>query len=1117
MQQDKNVDYGKVGTNALTSLLGLGLLTANNEARLALNEVGNPQLSKVLPDITDTSKRLKDIIKLAPEDRALAYAALAHELAAKKIKTNFTSSLELPNAGGKKPLILPVDAAGNMATGHWALAGQYRLADYAKKSPLLRMLSHIPGLKSIPNFIQSRRKYYESSPGQLAASFQHYDNFSKSPGHAWLQMINELPDDKRVIPLFMPKDAITYEQFKALSPEAKQKYASKFAEGVPRFVNEYAIDSSGRLLSAEEIAKKGITPNKTLSFQDIVSDLVAHKASNRNSYMQHLSQLQLPANTYDWGSYVNSVKDRFGITDDVIKSIETSAMDKFKAANPNLTGQALADALENARFKATKQFMYDTLHKSLEGSKKYGVSLQSHLSNSLYDNMANNFVADFAKTLQADPKLAARYGGADKFMSVVNGVKNDRAAENFLHLLRTDKSLFDKYLHKVTNPLINTATLGPEAEFAKILSGLRMTSAYKGYGSAAPVVNILSKLKHPATGILGAAAAGVGGYGLYKNFTKEASSESEREHSRGSAALEGLLGLLLSKYGIENAGQMLHENGWRKLNPFSKNKVLVLGGTETDILDELTGKPTGEKKLQTNSSFNAQRAAAAKSLKDSGLLDVTEAPLYYEPGNVRYKKNGLTYNTLYDTYKPIDLGLVPSNTHNIDAIYQLGAHPEAYTLGRLSNNKNIIRYRQLSDFGAGNFRQPAEWIGSTNWMGVLDDKSGYDRFVVPGAAEDMPKYLKGKKSNLFIDNISVNDKLYGNSPFAETKGEFSVPIGDAETRVRSLAEGETPESVKLNKNEFIKTENGKSSVWKTNAVPDGFEVRPDATGVKRIYAPGAGGHWMTMGGGAGSFLPIMDVADTANNSYFLNKRGLIDDWAEAIATNPATKNDSMHILLGGTYGQDTPAARHYRKLEKLIDDVHASKSFEDFHAKYPELDADLARSRFNTFKNMKLWPATRGMAEIYQNAKSIAMLPGSTGAEAMRMPGTALPRIINMIPDETLGWMPKHWSTNAEVYNKLLGGKNISISDATDRVNKIKDIIGDASPIIKPDRVPLKPEFSEIAKRLSSDIRKQKLARFGRFAGNAGTGLLGLAATADGIYNAATGKSYLMDLITGNL
>lgn len=1104
-------------TVANSALLGggTGAVLLNRTAKSLFDATGNPSLSKLMPTITATSKDLYNIKNLAPKDRALAYADLAHRLSDIQLPVNFKSDVKLLDG-----YTLPV-TNGKMRAGHWILNAQHRLKDFADNNFIINMADLIPGLR-LKEKLESRYRHYFDNPGQMGASFQHYDNFVKTPGHAWNQMIHELPDDVRAVRLFMPDDSITLDEFKNLTDDAKQLYAEKFPDAVARFKHNIAVAPNGALLSAEEIAKRGITPNATLSFQDIASNLIAHKDGKaRNLFMQNLSQLQLPGSDYDWSDYLDRLKSYTGITDADVDNVGKAAIAKLKA-----TGAVNAADLEKARFDAVKSFAADRLKSVLNfDGKKHGVSLQEHLSKSLKNYIAENFLTEFVDDLEKNPELAKAYGGIDKYRRIINNKQNKLAADNFLELLHKDKGVFDKYLSKMTIPMLDAASQGPEADFAKVLSGLRMKGAYKGYGMIAPAIKTISRIKHPLVLGLGGAAALVGGYNLFtpKDTDKinpysfdsglfKKSSTDDDTLSPSVSFLEFLAGLGLTVDGTGRAKAMLDELGLNKLNPFGKSRVLVLGGTKTDLLDPVTKKPTGDFKLQTNSSFNAQRAAAAEHLRNSAQLNVTESPLYYEPTSTTFEKvvDGKTkkFNTLRDTYKPLELKL-EDIAKDYDAVYQLGDHPEAYKLGYLANNGDVLRYRQLTDFGAGNFNQPEIWVGGKNWMGMLDDPAGYTRLVVPGTKEMMGNYPEGKKSNLYLDNIAVDEDFYGKTRYADTKDDFFVPVNDAEVKLKDL----DSKNVTLKPGEFIKDDNGKLSLWRENTVPDGHIVKKDIKGIKRIFAPGGGGHWMTMGGGVGAFLPLGDLsARDVDNKEFYRKdlRGIIDDWAEAITGNKATAKDRMHILLGGAGSLDTPATTHYNFIRQLIEDSKTMPEHE-FLAKYiKDMPEELARSRFKNFKNMKIWDSTRGMADIYQNAKSVTMLPGSTGAEAMRMPGDKLPRFINMIPDESIPWMPKHWSTNAAVYDKHLGSKSIGINTpSADRIEQFKAFLGDGSPINRPSGANgVAIDMSHVAKQLHKDVRLAKLKNLAKFTGKAGIAALGAGILGHGLFNLGKSVGY---------
>lgn len=1092
--------------NATLLTGGTGAVALNRAAKDLFDAVGNPSIKKSLPEIVSTSRDLYNIQNLSPNNRALAYADIANRLSNIQLPVNFKSDVKLTDG-----YTLPV-TDGKMKAGHWILGAQYKLKDFANDNFLVKLIDLIPGL-GLKDKLSSRYRHYTDNPGQMGASYQHYDNFIKSKGHAWNQMISELPDDTRVVRLFMPDDSITLNEFKNLSADAKQVYADKFPGSTARFKNKIAIAPNGALLSAEEIAKRGVTPNDTLSFQDIVSELMAHKdGKSRNLFMQNLSQLQLPKSDYDWSDYLDRIKSYTGISDADLDNVGKSAIDKIKATGVNSTAE-----LENARHNAVRGFVADRLKTVLNADgKKYGVSLQEHLSKSLKDYIAENFLTEFADELERNPELAKTYGGVDKYKRIVNGKKNKLAQNNFLELLYKDKGLFDKYLGKMTVPMLDAASQGPEADFAKVLSGLRMKGAYKGYGRVAPVAKAVAAIKNPLVLGLGGASALFGGYNLFSPKDAEKlnpysfdsglfkKSSAEDIPASGISLLEALAGLGLTYGGYDRANAMLNELGLDKLNPLGKSRVLVLGGTKTDLLDPVTKKPTGNFKLQTNSSFNAQRAAAAEHLRKSNLLDVTEAPLYYEPTSTTFSKvvdgNNKKFNTLTDTYKPLNLNL-ENIAKDYDAVYQLGSHPEAYKLGYLTDKGDIVRYRQLTDFGAGNFRQPEAWIGGTNWMGVLDNPSGHTRFVVPGNESMMGDSPTGKKKNLYINNIAVDEDFYGKTRYADTKGDFFVPVNDAEAKIKDI----DSKDIELKPGEFIKDDNGKLSLWRKNAVPDGHIVKQDIKGVKRIFAPGGGGHWMTMGGGAGSFLPLGDLSVKEGGKEFYRKdlRGIIDDWAEAITGNKATAADRMHILLGGAGSLDTPATKYYNFIRQMIADSQVM-SEREFLAKYSkDMPEDLAKSRFKNFKNMKIWDSTRGMADIYQNAKSVTMLPGSTGAEAMRMAGDKLPRFINIIPDESIPWMPKHWSTNADVYGKYLGSKNIGINTpSTDRIEQFKAFLGDGSPVKRPaGNNGISVDMTQIVNQLHKDVKLNKLKNLAKFTGKTGIAALGAGLLGHSLFN----------------
>jgi hypothetical protein len=508
--------------------------------------------------------------------------------------------------------------------------------------------------------------------------------------------------------------------------------------------------------------------------------------------------------------------------------------------------------------------------------------------------------------------------------------------------------------------------------FSNLLMAGRMRHAPKSYGKWLGFARGVNNLARPAVRntAAGLALAGLA-YPSFKNRTSQPAFDfssygkkaSMGDHPNLNLAGGSGLGLL--------AARQVKRDGLRSINPFAAVRGVVLGGADT-------GK--GSFAFQTKALNDALNA---KGLKSENWAGYTVTPDEQVIGGDLYRT------------KPMSRRIVRNK--DLDYLVQVGAHPEEGLFNHALNRRGY-RYRMLSDFGDGNFKQPSSWLGGRNWMKVHDDPNNYKRFFVPG--HNIAQ--RGRSANVVTPSIPVSD-IFNKTPFQP-----------------KLAE-------------------------------DAFTL-------------------VGMGGGAGAPLMFPDAHRVINpgdiareKEYFTtNARNILDDVMEATRKAHGDKA-RVKVMLGNALQNDTEFVDTFLKRLVKQDKRYSNVDF------------------INAVKQDEL------AREYYAKARNIVQLPGSTTAELMAMPGEHTPRVVNLIPDESKWWMPKHWKSNADAFAKEFpGAKSVELGSNT-RLKQLTDAFSEGlTPAV--NRTAKTFDASQIAKTISRDVKLKRLGNLGKVTGAAGLG-----------------------------
>ena len=234
-----------------------------------------------------------------------------------------------------------------------------------------------------------------------------------------------------------------------------------------------------------------------------------------------------------------------------------------------------------------------------------------------------------------------------------------------------------------------------------------------------------------------------------------------------------------------------------------------------------------------------------------------------------------------------------------------------------------------------------------------------------------------------------------------------------------------------------------------------------------------------MGGGSGAKLLFPDAyvpGAGGGGAFDPLKRNLLDDVVEATrrAHGPDAK---VHVMLGG--------AKEFKEPFKFDFLDHLLKQKES------GFSLDGVTPRWGNVEFHGLVPQERLAKDFYAQAHNIVHLPGSTLGELMSMPGEHLPHTVNMLPDEGLHWMPKHWSTNADAAATHLPGSSSLSLVSPDRASKLAEIFSKPTTVAA-GRVPFTADMAPVASAIRNDVRLSRLGNLGRFGGKlAGSVALG--------------------------
>ena len=318
--------------------------------------------------------------------------------------------------------------------------------------------------------------------------------------------------------------------------------------------------------------------------------------------------------------------------------------------------------------------------------------------------------------------------------------------------------LFDQHFYNPSNGIktLEDLRLKPhllQHVFDPIISE-RMKSLPGVYNLAANVGRGLHFARSPLVGAAALGLTGVGALGAAKKLNNNKHGILKRAYTDPDKQLSGkdLIAALATAGGGKLSHSFIRDVGARHINPFGKINVGVLGGIET--ANDAVAKTRAGKAMD---SFSAQTHALSNSLQQAGpgpKLNVNTQPIY---------RPGAQYGAI-----PTELtGLDPKK---LDAVIQVGDSPYNHMLENLKHN-DVQRYRLLSDFNEGNFKQPDNWLGTTNIMKVTDDPKSYTRFIVPGTKE-LPLQHAAQRASALTPNIPVSD-VFTNAKF--TRG--AKPVG----------------------------------------------------------------------------------------------------------------------------------------------------------------------------------------------------------------------------------------------------------------------------------------------------------------------------------------------------
>lgn len=390
-------------------------------------------------------------------------------------------------------------------------------------------------------------------------------------------------------------------------------------------------------------------------------------------------------------------------------------------------------------------------------------------------------------------------------------------------------------------------------------------------------------------------------------------------------------------------------------------------------------------------------------------------------------------------------------------------------------------------YGAGvkqKFFEPVNFGNTLKSRGDL-----YDAIVQVGATPD-DAYLKSRMRDHLLRYRALTDFGQGNLHQPEiwlgARNWMRVHDQDPGSYTRLFAPGATAEDLakfkKMTDFDSIAT----SSIPVNKAFHDvAFQPKVNTGPVRAT---------LSMGGGAGGFMMVPEAKQTLAGGqmrYNPDQHTVLDDIVTALKEKHGA-NFQLDVLTGGA-NQVAAGKPGNRPLADFLHELEKRKAAGDprfsninFHGRVPQV-------------------STNGMsvADAYAKSHYLFQLPGSTTAELLSMPGEHVGKVINLVPDETPNWMPKHYGRNDDfVRRHLPSARRLSINSSS-RLDDLRKIIGEGLPEAMVGRSPVRADYSNVAKIVQGDIKRLKLNRLAKF------GLLGLPGVAAGTYLAGRASDYM--------
>ena len=207
--------------------------------------------------------------------------------------------------------------------------------------------------------------------------------------------------------------------------------------------------------------------------------------------------------------------------------------------------------------------------------------------------------------------------------------------------------------------------------------------------------------------------------------------------------------------------------------------------------------------------------------------------------------------------------------------------------------------------------------------------------------------------------------------------------------------------------------------------------------------------------GGGSMLPQMFIDIANKDGYDLTKSNILDKLHSAL-TKKHGNNFDMNYLLGQSLNDiKTDNPKMYDFLMALQND----------------------KARFGGKLKFIEKLSQQALANEYATSHYIAHLPGSTTGELLSMPGEKHGKILNVVPDRTLPWMPDHFVTNAPMIEKHFPGSmtvhNMANGKGVDP-SLLDSFVNSTNPSGRGKAI--QSDMSNFINTLKSDIRTQRVS-----------------------------------------